>query len=262
MGKDEYRSVQRWLHDLRLEGQRDVTIAYRTLYELPAFGDCVTTLTLRSLPLNAINRLPPNLVYLTILDCPIHKFTCELPKTLRWLVVNNTFLKELPPLPPGLETLHVKFSSLASLPPLPSTLQTLTLQHAPLQRLNALPPHLLELRLFSLSHLSSVPAIPSSLLLLMLSELPIRELPEGYGTLVKRHPYVSFSVVDCCYLPQMRTGESIIAYAMRLWDAQERAAALRAAERARAIHEELAQVVWRPERIAAALEAGMEPEDL
>jgi hypothetical protein len=79
---------------------------------------------------------------------------------------------------------------------------------------------------------------------------------------VKRHPYVSFTVKNCCYLLPPRSGESPIAYAMRLWDAQERAAATRAAERARAIHEELAQVVWRPERIAAALEAGVEPEDL
>jgi hypothetical protein len=97
---------------------------------------------------------------------------------------------------------------------------------------------------------------------MFLVDLPIHELPEGYDWLVKRHPYCCISVGNCPYLPPQKEGESSVVYALRLWDMQEREAMARAATRARAIHEELAKVVWRPERIAAALEAGVEPEDL
>jgi hypothetical protein len=51
-------------------------------------------------------------------------------------------------------------------------------------------------------------------------------------------------VGNCPYLPPQKEGESSVVYALRLWDMQEREAMARAATRARAIHEELAKVVW------------------
>ncbi len=260
-GKD-YRSVERWLTDAGREQQRDITISYKEIHVLPRFSDSITNLTLKGLPLSEINRLPANLLYLTIIDCPIHRFTCELPKTLMWIHVNTTFLKELPPLPPGLEYLSIQYADLQSLPQLPVTLQSFDLINVTLRQLPPLPHGLTSLRLQSLSRLSTVPSIPAGISTLVLSELPIHELPEGYGQMVKRHPYCCIVVRNCPYLPPQKEGESSVVYALRLWDMQEREAMARAATRARAIHEELASVVWRPARIAAALEAGVEPEDL